>query len=60
MKRSHSWSIAEILLGEIEDREALDPNYYTDIKQGSIDRALTLGISPEVVERLYGVPSKNE
>ena len=51
--------IEQILLKEIQDREAVDPNYYADVKQGSIDRALALGIAPEVVARLYGLTRKN-
>ncbi len=47
-------SIEEILLKEVQHREALNPDHYADVKQGSIGRALALGIAPEVVARLYG------
>ncbi|MGJ0425255.1 hypothetical protein [Methylocystis sp.] len=55
-----STPIEELLLEEVQDREALALDYYRGVKQASIDHALTQGVAPDVVERLYGMTLKND
>lgn len=51
---------AASLMADINQREALNPNYYYDAKQYSIRRARELGLNDAAIERALGITLRPE
>ncbi len=48
-------NLIEILEEEISKRELLDPHYFADLKNNSLNEIIKLRVSPEAARKILGI-----